>query len=107
MSILKQVRQILIYLRSSGWTVFQNLYIFSETIYIVTSRPETLPPIRFLISNGLDLVLREENEPTNKTLSIISPEEAKNLFGTSASLLDGLSVSLHFSGFPVPGLNSM
>jgi hypothetical protein len=100
---IEQVRQILIYLRSSGWTVFQNLYIFSGTIYIVTSRPETLPPTRFMISNGLDLVLREENEPTNKTLSIVSPEEAKNLFGTSASLLDGLSVSLHFCGDPQPG----
>jgi hypothetical protein len=95
--IMKFVRRLIRW-HPSGWTVFKNLYIFSETIYIVTSQPETLPPTRFMISNGLDLNLSVANEPTNKTLSIISPKEAKQLFGTSAGLLDGLSVSLHFCG---------
>lgn len=83
-----------------GWTVFKNLYILSETIYIVTSHPETLPPRHFITSNGLDLVFRDENEPTNKTLSIISPGDAKYLFGTSAALLDGLSVSPQTAKLP-------
>ncbi|KIM32505.1 hypothetical protein M408DRAFT_20780 [Serendipita vermifera MAFF 305830] len=74
-----------------GWTVFRNLYASSDTIYIVTSHPERIPPKRLMISNGLILALQEENEPTNKTMSIISPNEAKTLFGTSAGFLDGLT----------------
>jgi len=47
-----------------------------------------------MISNGFDLAKTQENEPTNETMSIISPEEARILFGTSAALLDGVSVSI-------------
>lgn len=74
--------------------MFRNLYILNGTIYIVTREPEVVPATKFMISNGLPLEFEEDNKPTERTLSIINPEEAKALFGQSASLLDGLSVGI-------------
>jgi len=47
-----------------------------------------------MISNGLPLAakdFKEENEPTDRTLSIITPIEARLLFGNAASSMDGVS----------------
>lgn len=52
-----------------------------------------MPELKFVISNGLPLELESENKPTNSTIIVITPEEAKPLFGMSAGLLDGVSVS--------------
>jgi hypothetical protein len=59
----------------------------------VTSKPDTVPDLKFIISNGLPLELESENKPTSSTIIVITPEEAKLLFGMSAGLLDGVSVS--------------
>ncbi|CAG7854244.1 SubName: Full=Uncharacterized protein {ECO:0000313/EMBL:CCA67516.1} [Serendipita indica DSM 11827] len=75
----------------AGWTVFKNLYIYGNTIYIVTSQPEILPPLRFIFSNGLPLEMQEDNEPDQRTVAVVSPHEADILFGGSAGLLDGVS----------------
>jgi hypothetical protein len=77
----------------SGWTVFERLYILDGTIYIVTSKPDTVPELKMMISNGLPLELESENKPTSKTIMVITPQEAILLFGMSAGLLDGVSVS--------------
>jgi hypothetical protein len=52
-----------------------------------------------MISNGLPLELENENKPTNNTITVIAPEEAKLLFGMSAGLLDGVSVSEYYHHF--------
>ena len=52
-----------------------------------------------MISNGLPLELENENKPTNDTIIVIAPEEAKLLFGMSAGLLDGVSVSDYYYHF--------
>jgi hypothetical protein len=47
-----------------------------------------------MISNGFPLAakdFKEENEPTDRTLSIITPNEARLLFGNAASFMDGVS----------------
>jgi hypothetical protein len=81
--------------------MFKKLYSYRGTLYIVTRHPETIPLTRFMVSNGLDLEVLRENEPTSDTISIITPEEAEGLFGNTASLLDGVSVGLsfHFKAF--------
>lgn len=84
--------------KMAGWTVFKNLYIYGNTIYIVTSQPEILPPLRFIFSNGLPLEMQEDNEPDQRTVAVVSPHEADILFGGSAGLLDGVSVSQPVSG---------
>ncbi|KIM32507.1 hypothetical protein M408DRAFT_14788 [Serendipita vermifera MAFF 305830] len=64
-----------------GLTVFENLYAYNGTIYIVTSEPDSIPEKRMIISNGLALEFKQENEPTDQTLQIITPAEARLLFG--------------------------
>ncbi len=60
----------------------------------MTTTPEELPPLRLIFSNGLPLEMQEDNEPEQRTVKIVSPHEANSLFGVSAGLLDGVSVSL-------------
>lgn len=74
-----------------GITVFKNLYIHNETIYIVTSEPDTIPERRMMISNGFTLEPEDKNEPTEKTLSIITPSEAELLFRGPANVMEGVS----------------
>ena len=78
----------------AGLTVLKNLYIFNGTTYIVTSQLDTIPERRLMISNGKPrrpVDFQEDNEPTDSTLSIITPREAYLLFGNSASIIDGVS----------------
>jgi hypothetical protein len=65
----------------------------------VTSNPDIVPELKLMISNGLPLELENENKPTNDTIIVIAPEEAKLLFGMSAGLLDGVSVSDYYYHF--------
>lgn len=74
-------------------TVFKNLYIFNHTIYIVTTDPRSVPERRWILSKGKVLNPKEPNEPDEQTLAIISPIEAKLLFGSFASVMGGVSVS--------------
>ena len=76
---------------AKGFSIFRNLYIFNGTIFIVTTRPESVPEPRFILSKGLELRLQAENEPDQGTISIITPKEARSLFGEFASLVDGVS----------------
>ncbi len=82
--------QILLH-KVPGLTVLKNLYIYNRTIYIVTSEPDTIPEKRMMMSNGLPLSFVEENEPTDQTLSIITPREANILFAQAANIMDGVS----------------
>ncbi|CCA67514.1 hypothetical protein PIIN_01343 [Serendipita indica DSM 11827] len=74
-----------------GFSIFRNLYIFNGTIFIVTTRPESVPEPRLILSQGLELRLEADNVPDQRTLSVVTPKEAKALFGDFASLIDGVS----------------
>jgi hypothetical protein len=69
-----------------GWTVFQNLYMSSGTLFIVSSRPrDHFPQIRFITSTGLAAENTPENielrEPSEKDMDFLSPEEAERRWG--------------------------
>ena len=68
-----------------GWTLFENLYMASGTLYIVTSDPGSFPKLRMMTSTGLIALTTPENirqrEPTNREMQIISPEVAANKWG--------------------------
>ena len=80
-----------------GWTVFDNLYLFNGTVFVVTDEPKNIPDRMLLTStghpihNGPDDVAKRT--PTDKDIQIISPEKASQLFGSYASRMDGVSVS--------------
>ena len=82
---------------SSGWTIFDNLYVMNGTVFVVTDAPETIPPRKTLTSTGIELKgdpeLVKARLPTDREMRIISPEDAIELFGSGATLIDGITVS--------------
>jgi hypothetical protein len=72
-----------------GWTVFRNLYMADGTLFIVTSNPGSFPDIKLITSTGLAAENTPESiaerMPTSRDMSIISPEEARQLWGQDQS----------------------
>ncbi|KIJ51251.1 hypothetical protein M422DRAFT_223717 [Sphaerobolus stellatus SS14] len=80
-----------------GWTVFENLYLFNGTMFVVTDEPKKIPDIKLLTSSGAwnvttnTAVPPKEREPTDKDMQIITPRKAEEIFGSHASWMDGTS----------------
>lgn len=78
-----------------GWTLLDKMYVLNGTVYIVTDQPDIVPDRKFITSTGADIGnSREEVQarlPTDRDMRIISPEEAKKLFGTGANRVEGLT----------------
>ncbi|TDL21871.1 hypothetical protein BD410DRAFT_771196 [Rickenella mellea] len=78
-----------------GWTMFDQLYVLNGTLYIVSSTRSTFPELRFMYSTGAEVQIDPDLEqdakrlPTDKEIRIISPIEARRIFGTSATRIDG------------------
>ena len=81
---------------SKGWTIFENLFIFKGVAYIVIDSPTRVPNVTsiyskgFFIENGKEAV--EARLPTDEDIRVISPKEARALFGSGANILDGVTV---------------
>ncbi|KAG8884674.1 hypothetical protein FRB98_002274 [Tulasnella sp. 332] len=78
---------------SPGFTVLDNVYLLNGTLYIVNPASQTaLPETRMMISSGAKLQSPDpEREPTDQNMQVITMETAKNLFGESATRIDGNS----------------
>jgi hypothetical protein len=65
-------------------------------MYIVTSTPNIFPDRKYMTSTGIDIEngaeAFEARKPTDKEMRIISPTEAKKLFGTGANRVQGVTV---------------
>lgn len=79
-----------------GWTIFDKLYIYNGTVYLVSDEPETFPNRTFMISSGAIVENTAESAaarlPTDKDLRIISTSAARKLFGTGANRVQGVTV---------------
>ncbi|KAI6163429.1 hypothetical protein EDD17DRAFT_496283 [Pisolithus thermaeus] len=84
-----------IVLHAPGWTIFDNLYVMNGTVFVVTDKPETIPPRKLLTSTGIEIkngpVMEAARVPTDREMRIISVAEARELFGSGASLVDGVT----------------
>jgi len=80
-----------------GWTIFDRLYLFNGTVFVVTDEPKKIPDRMLLTSTGYPIKNGPEDvakrTPTDEDMQIISPERAAELFGSYASRMDGTSVS--------------
>jgi hypothetical protein len=75
-----------------GWTIFDRLYILNGTVYVVSDDPEK-PPVRYnMTSNGGKIEGGIPGEPTDWDMRITATKEAKYLFGSGASIIDGVTV---------------
>ncbi|KAF8588862.1 hypothetical protein K439DRAFT_1384034 [Ramaria rubella] len=78
-----------------GWTIFDNLYIYNGTVFIVTDEPKKIPDRMLMTSTGYMILNGPEDvamrTPSDNDMQIISPQRAAELFGSCASLMDGTS----------------
>ncbi|TBU47870.1 hypothetical protein BD309DRAFT_1050565 [Dichomitus squalens] len=80
---------------STGWTIFDRLYLFNGTLYVVTDEPESVPDRLYILSSAAFITNDPEEAllraPTDKNMRVISTTEARQLFGTEADRLDGVT----------------
>lgn len=80
----------------TGWSIFDRLYILNGTIYIVSDEPEAVPERHYMISSAVFIGNSPEEVaarmPTDQVMRVISTAEARQLFGTEAERMDGVSV---------------
>ena len=77
-----------------GWTIFDKMYIYNGTVYLVSDEPETFPDRKFMTSSGANIEDKKVavRLPTEKDMRIISTSEARKLFGTGANRVQGVTV---------------
>jgi hypothetical protein len=79
------------------------MYILNGTVFLVSDQPEKLPDRKNITSNAGKiqggLVGEQMRLPNDKHMRIIGTKEAKQLFGTGASIIDGVTVDLAHSAF--------
>jgi len=72
------------------------MYVLNGTAYLVTSEPENVPGRKYMTSTSRPIANEPEEVaarlPTDKEMRIISPEEARQLFGTGANRVEGVTV---------------
>lgn len=94
----KTVPQTSIVAHVPGWTIFDRLYFLNGTLYVVSDEPDSVPSRRMMISTAVHIangpIEEAKRIPTDKEMSIISSATAKELFGTSAERMDGVTVSI-------------
>ncbi|KAJ6620732.1 hypothetical protein B0H10DRAFT_2020318 [Mycena sp. CBHHK59/15] len=78
-----------------GWSIIDRLYIFRGVVYIVSDEPENVPDPEDMYSKGLEIepgrAAEDARLPDGEDIRIISTAEAKDLFGTGASVIDGVT----------------
>jgi hypothetical protein len=79
-----------------GWTIFDKMYIYNGTVYLVSDEPETFPDRKFMTSSGVIIETDPETAPTrmptDNDMRIISTSAARKLFGTGANRVQGVTV---------------
>jgi hypothetical protein len=80
-----------------GWTIFDRLYVHRGVVYIVSDKPSEVPDLQFVYSKAYRILNGVDNElarlPTDEEIRVISTQKAKELFGTGAQIIDGVTVS--------------
>ncbi|KAJ7505581.1 hypothetical protein B0H11DRAFT_2154339 [Mycena galericulata] len=78
-----------------GWSVIDRLYILRGVVYVVSDNPDKVPDTSNMYSKGMEIFPGKEHEdsrlPGDEDIRIISTVEAKDLFGTGASIIDGVT----------------
>ncbi|KAJ7644361.1 hypothetical protein FB45DRAFT_1053133 [Roridomyces roridus] len=78
-----------------GWSIIDRLYLLGGVVYIVSDDPESVPDTSTMYSKGIHILPGKEHEdsrlPGDEDIRIVSTAEAKKLFGTGASVIDGVT----------------
>ncbi|KAG2352962.1 hypothetical protein BDR07DRAFT_1435423, partial [Suillus spraguei] len=78
-----------------GWTIFDNLFVFNGTVFVVTDFPSSIPNRLTITSTAVDIFNGEDavnsRTPGNREMRVVSTDQAQRLFGSSAELMDGVT----------------
>ncbi|KAJ7695741.1 hypothetical protein B0H17DRAFT_1055425 [Mycena rosella] len=78
-----------------GWSIIDRLYIFKGVVYVVSDDPDTVPDVASMYSKGMEIFPGKDAEdsrlPGDEDIRIINTADAKQLFGTGASVIDGVT----------------
>ncbi|WVQ85943.1 hypothetical protein IAT38_008111 [Cryptococcus sp. DSM 104549] len=76
-----------------GWTLFEKLYIYNGSFFVVTDDKEDWPELRLMTSTGLPANNEpgnsEAREPNGDEIIYITPTEAAKLWGPRVYRMDG------------------
>ncbi|KAH7883159.1 hypothetical protein F5I97DRAFT_1815379 [Phlebopus sp. FC_14] len=76
-----------------GWTIFENLFVLNGTVFVVTDEPDSIPERASMTSTAVRInngpLAVASRFPTDRELRVVTTDEARELFGTSAELIDG------------------
>ncbi|KAJ7163324.1 hypothetical protein C8R46DRAFT_1102999 [Mycena filopes] len=90
-----QVPQTKVLANVPGWSIIDRLYIFKGVVYVVSDDPDSVPDVENMYSKGVEIFPGKEAEdtrlPGDEDIRIISTVEAKQLFGTGAAVIDGVT----------------
>ncbi|KIY72239.1 hypothetical protein CYLTODRAFT_486459 [Cylindrobasidium torrendii FP15055 ss-10] len=76
-----------------GFTLFERLYLRGGTFFVVTSNTTAFPHREHILSRPVKL--SEHNDPTDKELQFISPDDARTTLGSNPIPMDGLTVFIY------------
>jgi hypothetical protein len=80
-----------------GWTIFDNLFFYEGTLFVVTDNATKIPDTKYMISVGLNIENGAEAEaarlPSEKEMRVVSRKEAQKILGKDAQIIDGVTVS--------------
>lgn len=70
--------------------------MLNGTVFVVTDEPDSIPDRARMTSTAVNIANGPEavaaRQPTDRELRVVSTDEARKLFGTSAELIDGITV---------------
>lgn len=78
-----------------GWTIFERLYIYNGSFYVVTEDKGEYPELRLMTSTGLPANNEPGNEgarePVGNEILYIAPTDAAKLWGPRVYRMDGMT----------------
>ena len=70
--------------------------MLNGTVFVVTDDPDFVPDRNTITSTGINIENGAQaiaaRLPTDREFRVVTPDEAQELFGTSADLVDGTTV---------------
>ncbi|KAL0578940.1 hypothetical protein V5O48_003031 [Marasmius crinis-equi] len=81
--------------QDSGWTIFDKLYFLKGVAYVVTDDPSQVPETAAMYHKGGKIDHNPQGKylrrPADEDIRIISTREAKQLFGSGAQVIGGMT----------------
>ncbi|CAK5284098.1 unnamed protein product [Mycena citricolor] len=87
--VARDIPETTIVAHAPGWTLFENLYMYNDTLVFVSDTPSDFPDMRLMTSTPMTAENNPENiaarEPTRYSMTSLTPTEARRRWGAGPS----------------------